>query len=347
MLEPISNSPQSNDPDDEGRHWDAALLVLQKIDPDLVLTHLTGWDWLKARLYFLRSTFGFDASLNQWLKNVKRDDQEVLEGVSVPLKSKHGESRAFELQVRVLEYAIQLRKAIYNKRRQLTLEQLPHDQENEQSRTMRAKSEAGKTANTVKSGSSPDSNIQSAPMAGNTVRTFIAEIEKDEIPSPAMKDIVADYWNKLALVAWEKATLSDTAQSRAWLQQARTYMDIALQDRPNWIPGQLTRARIEGAEGHKDEALKALERVLGKKRVAIPTTAVTSTPSADSQGIVTLIQSMNLERDAKVIASLILRSFGTLSQQTIREVTVGLAGKIDAQFLDQIFNALPQPAKKP
>src|SRR5258708_16485589 len=202
------------------------------------------------------SACGFEASLNEWLRNVKRAGKEVSEGVSVPLKSTHGESRAFELQVRVLEYAIQLRRAIYNKQRHLTLEQLPQDTENEQSRALRAKNEAGKTGKTDEPESAPDEDTQSAPIPGDTVRTYIAKIQKDEIPSPAMKDIVADYWNKLASVAWEKATLSDTGQKEPWLKQARKYMDIARQDRPNWIPGQLTRARIEATEGHKAEALK-------------------------------------------------------------------------------------------
>src|ERR1700730_4939961 len=97
MFKQIFKLWHTEKPIDDRMHWDAALRILQTIGPRLV---------------------------------PRRNSSEVSEGVAVPLKKKRPEQRRFEIQVRVLQYAIQLRKAVYG-RHKLTLQDLPQDQESE------------------------------------------------------------------------------------------------------------------------------------------------------------------------------------------------------------------------
>lgn len=336
---PQKASKSLQNPGERGneRPWDRALLVLQKIDPELVLAKLTGWGWLKGRLRFAVGPLGFEDALNSWLIQEKpRDKKQLAEGVSVPLKAKQGESRAFEIQVRVLEYAIQLRKSIYSSQRVVVLEDLPRS-EAYRTKPVRAGRDSTITP------SIPLDNKSSPKDPADTIRRYISLIEKDDISSSAKQDITSDYWNKLASIAWERAVLLGEKRNGPWLVNAREYIGVALEGRPNWTPGQLTLARIEALEGNKDGAFDALELVLGRSKAPPPETTPPET-APNSQGIITLIQNMTLERDPKVIASLIHRSYGSLSQQTIGEVIAALAGKLDGKFLDEILEALQRPA---
>jgi hypothetical protein len=108
------------------------------------------------------------------------------------------------------------------------------------------------------------------PGTAATVRAFMASIQEATIPSEAAEDIIADYWNKLASVAWEAAQLEREAARGPWLKQAREYIDIALKGRPNWTPGQLNLARVSASEGNIEQALKTLERILGKEKQPTP-----------------------------------------------------------------------------
>jgi hypothetical protein len=256
----------------------------------------------------------------------------------MPLKAKQGESRAFEIQVRVLEYALQLKKSIYSNQRVAILDDLPQPEKYLSGSARAAKGES----------SAPDthaSNDISPQTPPDTILSYIELIGKDDIPSPAMADIVGDYWNKLASITWERAVLLGEKPKGPWLIKAREYIGIALRGRPNWTPGQLTLARIEALEGNGDGALLTLEHVLGRSKVPAPEPNPGQT-ATNSQAIVTLIQNMTLERDPNVIASLIRRSYGMLSPQTIREVIAALAGKLDGKFLNNVLEAL-QSSKSP
>jgi hypothetical protein len=220
---------------DYPRYWDAALRVLQKIDPNLVLTRLP---WRERMLARLRLWFGTEKRVDEWLNGRRPTHREVVAGVAAPLKEEYGESKAFGLQLRVLEYAIQLRKAVY--RGHLLLGEMPQSPESERA--------------------------QLSPGSIDTVRSFMASIEEARLPSEAAEDIIADYWNKLAFVAWEAAQLERGEDRDPWLKQAREYIDIALKGRPNWTPGQLNLARVSASEGNIEQALKTLERILGKEK---------------------------------------------------------------------------------
>jgi hypothetical protein len=126
-----------------------------------------------------------------------------------------------------------------------------------------------------------------------------------------------------------------------WLQRARKYIDIARDGRPNWTPAQLNLARILAAEGNKEEALATLANVLGKKKEAKPDPAPAPPPSPDSDAIADMILKMAVERNAQAVAAHIQRSYGDLSQDTVRKVTEALAGKVDAGLLNDILSAVP------
>jgi hypothetical protein len=325
--------PQPETPDDDQMHWNAALRILQKIDPQLLAMRPSFKQrmaaWLHPRWGILGSKGRIGAQLNQH----RRKASEVSGGVAIPLKEKKGEERAFEIQVRVLEYAIQLRKAVHGGRK-LTLEDLPLDQETEKKHARAVAGASGIAG------------------AGATVRDFVARIQEDPIPSKAQQDIVADYWNKLAFVAWERATLERGKVDVDWLKRARKYIDIARNGRSNWTPAQLNLARIlegereeaeaEGkkaeAEGKKTEALDTLAKVLGTKR-AKPAPSPPP-PVPDSDAIAGVILKMAVERNPKAVAAHIQRSYGALSQETVRKITEALAGKVDAGLLDDILSGV-------
>ncbi len=282
------------DANDDQMHWNAAVRILQKIGPRLVMTWLSRKQRFEAWLRFKLGNLGIRNPIDAWLNQHKRNSSEVSAGVAVPLKEKHGEDRAFEIQVRVLEYAIQLRKQVYGGRK-LTLGDLPQDQDQE-SKNTRAKVVAKGAKTAALAG------------AGATVRDFVARIQEDTIPSEAQKDIVADYRNKLAFISWEKAKLEKERGDGPWLRQARKYIDIALKGRPTWTPAQLNLARITAAEGNTQEALKILERVLGKKRESVQVPVVA--PALSSDAITDMILKMDVER-----------SLGDIAQRIIRKVT--------------------------
>jgi hypothetical protein len=311
--------PPSETPDDDEMHWDAALRILQTLDPRLLVTkpsikqRIASWLHIGGRI--LGSKKRVEARLNQGQRNT-----DVSVGVALPLEKKQGEDRAFEIQVRVLEYAIQLRKAVHG-RRKLSLDDLPQDQEREKEHARLV------------------SEVSGIAGAEATVRDFVARIQEDTIPSEAQKDIVADYWNKLAFIAWERATLDAKQIDAAWLQLARGYIDIARKGRDNWTPGQLNLARIQYAEGKTEETRKTLERVLGKKK-APPPAVPPPASSPDSDAIAAVILKMAVERNPKAVAAHIQRSYGALSQETVRHITDALAGKVDGGLLDDILSGV-------
>jgi hypothetical protein len=324
MFHQITKLWRAKEPSDEQMHWNVALRILQRIDPRLVMTKLSRKQRMAAWFRFRLAGWGYRDPFDAWLNQHKRNATEVSAGVEVPLKEKQGEDRAFEIQVRVLEYAIQLRKTIYG-HRPLPLNALPQDQESEMVRA--------RTGNrSTRRGSGLDG-------VGATVRDFIANIQQDTIPSEAQTDIVADFWNKLAFIAWEKSKLESESAGGPWLTQARKYINIVLKVRPGWTPAQLNLARILAAEGKKQQALDTLVKVVGKVKPKPQSPAVPPVSNADA--ISNLILKMAVERDSAAVANLIQRSYGALSQDTVSKITQALAGKVDSALLSEIISKLP------
>src|SRR5262249_54409015 len=154
-------------------------------------------------------------------------------------------------------------------------------------------------------------------------------IGEAEIPSEATRDIVSDYWNKLASIAWEATLLEDQDKREPWLKQARMCINVALEGRPNWTPGQLNLARIHAAEGDVEKALAILERIIGKEDTAKQTVPVAEVPQDNSDAIISLITKMAVERNPTAVAGHILRCYGPLSRESVRKVTEAVAGKVD------------------
>lgn len=319
---PIAGAAE--DSDDDVRHWDGALRILQTIDPNLVLTRLLWRDRFVARVRFVwwpKLSLGLSErrAVDEWLNQQKTPTPaELSAGVSAPVKATAEESRAFELQIRVLEYAIQLRKAVY--RRDLTLDVLP-----------------------------PADRANEGAADKATIRNYMATIEDDRALDPeSAKDIAADYWNKLAYVCCEAAEHNLQHIPSEWLARAENYLHVVNKYRLDWGPAQLTWARVEKLQGHDSQALQRLDCILGKETPPqlAPQPAPMPRPE-ESEAIVALIQTMAIERDPGVLANLILRDYGPVSRSTVRKVTEALAGKIDGKFLDDIFGFLspvPDPS---
>jgi hypothetical protein len=302
------------------RNWDDALRILQKIDPDRVLGKLHWFDRMRLRfsLHFLDR-----ADLNIWLDKHKPSLAEWSAEVTAPLKAKDAEGRAFELQVRVLEYGIQLRKAVY--RKQLQLDELPVDEDDERERV-------------------GQSGSRRSARSGATVRDYMARVKEDKsIPPDTANDIVADYWNKLAMICWEAAKLNyEPVLQSEWLQRAQTYIDIVVKARAHWAPAQLTLARISAEQGDDAAAKKYLAWILGTTVKAKAPTAPPPTPQPDdSTAISNLILKTAAERNSGSLARLIFQGYAPLSTDTIRKVLDALAGRVDLEFLEQIFRDLP------
>jgi hypothetical protein len=322
MFKTITNLWRGGKPSDDQRHWDQALRILQHVDPNLVLHKLPWW---KRQFVRVRFWFPHRAATDAWLKR-KRKPSEVSAGLAAPLQAKDKESRAFEIQVRVLEHAIQLRKALY--RGELSLDDMPENEESEKELAESAARGFRRTRN--------------ANNAAATVRALMVRIQDGAISERAADDIIADYWNKLATIAWEAAQLAREKRSGEpypWLERAREYIAIALKDRPTWTPAQLNLARITAMEGERDKALDILERILGEEtKEAPPPTAPVRID--DSSAIANLILKMAIGRHPADIAHLIQRNYAPLSKDTLRKVTEALAGKVDAELLVEIFSNL-------
>ena len=313
--------------------WDQALKILQTIDPELALTNLSWWDRQVGQVRFLLLRFGISSFAESLPAQIRSSAQDVSAGVSLPLKAKKGETRAFELQVRVLEYAIQLRKAVLTMP-EFQLKSLPQDQREEELRAQRARQAASGEPSATKKDSAAD---PLPPGSENTIRTFIAEIRKDDkIPASAADDIIADYWSKLAFIAWEKAAVLNEKPGGPWLTQARNYINIALMGRPNWTPGQLNLARIQALEGKKNDALQTLARVLGKPQQTAQA-AMPATSGPNPSDIAATISKMATERNPQATAGVIQQIYGSLTQDTIKRVTESLAGKVDGELLFAIL----------
>ena len=311
---------------DDQKYWNQALRILQEINPNLILHKLPWWERVVVRILpRLQLT-------DAWVDK-KPSKAELAEGVALPLKGRDNDSRAFEIQVRVLEYAIQLRKAVY--RGELKLETLPDPDSDKKE---------GPASRPIRS-------LTPQEGADITIRSLMVQIKQVSITNDAMSDIELDYWNKLATIAWEAAKCERDERNgdpTPWLKRARQYAGIALKDRPNWTPAQLNLARITAMEGDSETALEVLDRILGKEMPI--QTAPLPTPAArpeESAAIVALIQKMAIERDPRVLADLIRRDYGPISRNTARKVTAALAGIVDGKFLDDIFgllSAVPDPS---
>jgi len=308
---------------DDQKYWNQALRILQEINPNLILHKLPWWERVVVRILpRLQLT-------DAWVDK-KPSKAELAEGVALPLKGRDNDSRAFEIQVRVLEYAIQLRKAVY--RGELKLETLPDPDSDKKE---------GPASRPIRS-------LTPQEGADITIRSLMVQIKQVSITNDAMSDIELDYWNKLATIAWEAAKCERDERNgdpTPWLKRARQYAGIALKDRPNWTPAQLNMARITAMEGDEKAALALLDSILGTSKPA-PKPAPAHRPE-DSDAIVALIQKMAIERDPLVLADLIRRDYGPISRSTVRKVTAALAGTIDGKFLDDIFGLLspvPDPS---
>jgi hypothetical protein len=275
----------------EPMHWDTALRILQTLDPRLPTT--------------------------------ARNASQVSAGVAAPLEGTLPEERAFEIQLRVLEYAIQLRKTVHSNR-ELDPKELPRDQRSEKdlahaSAKKRAKASESKPAGIVTAGTGSPGNLDGTAAS---VREFIARIQDDTIRSAAQNEIVADYWNKLAFVAWERATLDGQVDTK-WLQLARQYIEIVKAGRPNWSPSQLNEARILDAERKKAEAERKKAEAEGKKAEAEGKKAEAEGKKAEA--LDTLAKVLGKKKDAQVTSAV----------------------KPAASQPDSITNAIPKAEDKP
>lgn len=308
-------------PSDNQRYWDQALRILRTINPDLILAKRPLWERVWVRILFSLPRREFtDALLTE-----RPSKTQVSTGVALPLKGKDKDSRAFEIQVRVLDYVIELRKALY--RGELDLSSMP----------------GGPSSANRKADSAKTSSRVAVTDADITIRSLMAQISDVSITSDAMNDIEADYWNKLASIAWEGAQYEREIRKgdpAGWLKRARQYIDIAIKGRQgNWEPAQLTLARITAMEGDRTKAIDILGRILGVEPPA-PSQPPPAPQPEESDAIVALIKKMAIERDPKVLADIISKNYGTLSRITIRKITTALVGSLDSRFLDDLLRHL-------
>lgn len=322
---------QDRNPDQ--RYWDGALRILQKINPRLVLRKLPLKERLLARFRFW---FFTQPALDSWLNRQTSRPTDVAAGLTAPLTRGYWKDKAFEIQLRVLEYSIQVRKAVHGGK--LDVDDLPLSPRSD------------------KAGLGPPLKRPNRAVGfysvGVTVGAFMARIEETSIPSEAEKDIVADYWNKLAFIAWEAAEIQKRKGhkdlSKEWLQRARDYIEMALKGRPNWTPGQLNLARICAAENKSQEALSILERILGEEKQERELTIAKPARESPASGgslheeehvkeIANIIVETVEEKDFVAMAGLIRKGYGSLSRRVVGKVTAALAGKVPVRELHEIF----------
>jgi hypothetical protein len=172
------------------------------------------------------------------------------------------------------------------------------------------------------------------------LKGFISALQRATIPTKAKEDISADYWNKWAFVAWERAMAENDADVRdKWLQAAdRCLSNI---DRLSWTPAQLTEARIRIAQGKHDEARSLIGLILGVQITTPNSTLPVSSAVPDvADAISSAIAKMAIDRNAKRIAQAIQSVYGAISQTTVQSIAQSLAGKIDLDLLIEITKAL-------
>jgi len=172
------------------------------------------------------------------------------------------------------------------------------------------------------------------------LKGFIAALRSATIPSKAKSDITADYWNKWAFVAWERAVSEDDAGIRdQWLRAADHC--LANIDRPSWTPAQITEARIRIAQGDQNEARTLLNLILGVQVSASPISApaVPATPDI-AAAISGTILKMVIDRNAEAIADAVRRAYGPIPSTAIQSIADSLAGKVDVELLGEILKYL-------
>jgi|SRR5579863_4515773 hypothetical protein len=172
------------------------------------------------------------------------------------------------------------------------------------------------------------------------LKGFISALQSATIPTKAKEDISADYWNKWAFVAWERAMAENEADVRdKWLQAAdRCLSNI---DRVSWTPAQLTEARIRIAQGKYDDARSLIGLILGVE-IPPPNTPVPVSSSMPDvvDAISNAIVKMAIDRNPKRIAQAVQSVYGPISQTTVQSIAQSLAGKIDLDLLVEITKAL-------
>jgi hypothetical protein len=172
------------------------------------------------------------------------------------------------------------------------------------------------------------------------LKGFISMLQRATIPTKAKEDISADYWNKWAFVAWERAMAeNDTDVRDKWLQAAdRCLSNI---DRPSWTPAQLTAARIRIAQGRYDEARSLIGLILGVEipppNTPVPVSSAVPDVAEDISGA---IVKMAIDRNPKRIAQAIQSLYGPIPQTTVQSIAQSLAGKVDLDLLVEITKAL-------
>jgi hypothetical protein len=172
------------------------------------------------------------------------------------------------------------------------------------------------------------------------LKGFISALQSATIPTKAKEDISADYWNKWAFVAWERAMAENEADVRdKWLQAAdRCLSNI---DRVSWTPAQLTEARIRIAQGKYDDARSLIGLILGVQ-IDPPNAPVPVSSSMPDvvDAISSAIVKMAIDRNPKGIARAIQSLYGPIPQATLQSIAQSLAGKVDLDFLVEITKAL-------
>jgi hypothetical protein len=169
---------------------------------------------------------------------------------------------------------------------------------------------------------------------------FIARIRKSPIPSEAMDDMEADYWNKTAFLLWEQSRNQNEIQYRDLiLQQAHTSVTRAmkLSGRKNWTPAQLNLARILLSQGRADEAKKVIDAILGILSIPVPSQVVVPEEGISIDAIAELIVKMAPANNGDAISQAIYTAWGKLDRKTIQRLLLAVAGRVEPVLLNEIL----------
>jgi hypothetical protein len=172
---------------------------------------------------------------------------------------------------------------------------------------------------------------------------FVQRIRKSPIPSEAMDDMEADYWNKTAFLMWEQTIReTDLTVRGILLQQAKTSIEKAmnLKGRKNWTPAQLNLARILLAQGSIADTKKVLDAILGAEPVKAPVSTSSPKQTAPIDTIVDLIVRMAPANNGQAIAQSIRAAWGKLDREIIQAILIATAGRVEPNLLSQVVASL-------
>jgi hypothetical protein len=217
------------------KNWEDAKAILETINPDPL--HKLGDNWQ----YWLLLKRLFRLPIDWVLSRIVRfrEQLEGATGLAASIASAVAETEALKLQVELAFHFINLRK----NESIISLSRLPET-------------------------AAPETKSQFSSGDFKPILDLLARIKKANIPTTARNDLVADYWNKLAFVAWERA-LEEEYQFDEWLQRVELYLNFI--NRPTWTPWQMNKVRLLLAKAVTDknpsecyeEAKKMLTRILG------------------------------------------------------------------------------------